>query len=254
MVQEQEKEQDMSLVDHLAELRKRIAIVAVTFVVTLIIGFIFAQNLLEWFKARPAALNIEWNVFQFTDGFIIYFKCAFLVSIVLTLPVIFHQIWLFVRPGLTKEEAKGTVFYIPLSFFLFMLGACFAYFIVFPFVIGFMSQVNQSIGATETYGMSQYFSFMFNVIFPISIVFEMPVVILFLTKLGILTPDMLRKSRKISYFVLVVIGVLISPPDFISDIILIAPLISLFEISILLSAWSIKRKNKLLQKQNETQS
>ncbi|MET0959088.1 MAG: twin-arginine translocase subunit TatC [Psychrobacillus psychrotolerans] len=235
-------DQEYTLVEHLAELRKRLIIVAVAFIVSLGIGFSVAPKILTFIKLQPTAVNVDWNVFGFTDGILIYVKCTLIVGILITLPVLLHQIWLFVKPGMSEKEAKGTFIYIPISFFLFLIGISFGYYILFPLMLDFMSNINQSIGATEMYGMNQYFTFMFNLIIPIGIVFEMPVVILFLTKLGIVTPDSLKKMRKIAYFILVVVGVLISPPDFISDILIIIPLLILFEISIWISSWTLKRK------------
>ncbi|HHY74765.1 MAG TPA: twin-arginine translocase subunit TatC [Bacillus bacterium] len=236
-------EQELTLVEHLSELRKRLIIVISVFTVSLTFGFIFSRKLLNYIKTA-ASVEIDWNVFGFSDGFLIYFKCAFIVALLFTLPVFLFETWAFVKPGLTKQELKGTLFYVPLSFFLFIVGVTFSYYIVFPLVLNFMSNINQSIGAMETYGIAQYFTFMFNVVFPISIIFEMPVVVLFLTKLGILDPYKLKKMRKLAYFVLVVVGVSVTPPDFLSDILIIIPLILLFEISILCSQWSIQKKNK----------
>ncbi len=236
-------EEELTLVEHLSELRKRLIIVISVFVVALIIGFLISQKLLNYIK-KSASVSIDWNVFGFTDGFLIYFKCAFIVALLFTLPVFLYQTWAFVKPGLTEDESKGTLLYVPLSFFLFIIGVAFSYFVVFPLVLNFMSTINQNIGAVETYGIAQYFTFMFNVVFPISIIFEMPVVVLFLTKLGILDPDKLRKMRKLAYFVLVVVGVSLTPPDVISDLLIIIPLFLLFEISILCSKWSIKKTKK----------
>ena len=237
-------EQEYTVVEHLTELRKRLVIISLAFVVSLGIGFAIATKILNFIKMQPTAANVEWNVFGFTDGIMIYFKCALLLAILITLPIALHQIWLFVKPGLSEAEAKGTAWFIPASFFLFLAGVSFSYFIMFPMMLNFMSNINQSIGATETYGMNQYFSFLFNLVIPVGIVFEMPIVIMFLTKLGIVTPTSLRKMRKVAYFALVVIGVLISPPDFISDILIIVPLLVLFEFSIIISSWTLKRTNK----------
>lgn len=235
-------EQEYTLVEHLTELRKRIIIIAGTFIVFLGMGFSVASKLLNLIKLQPTAVNVDWNVFGFTDGILIYFKCAIMIAILLTLPLALHQIWLFVKPGMSREEMKGTFKYIPISFLLFLTGVSFSYFILFPLMLNFMSTINQSVGATETYGMNQYFTFMFNLIIPVGIVFEMPVIILFLTKMGIVEPNSLRKMRKVAYFLLVIVGVLLSPPDFISDILIIIPLLLLFEISIAISAWSFNKK------------
>lgn len=242
---------EYTLVEHLAELRKRLIIVAVTFVVSLIIGFILAPRLLTFIKMQPTAMHVEWNIFGYTDGLMIYLSCALGLSILITLPIALYQIWLFVRPGLSERESKGTIIFIPASFLLFLAGISFSYFLLFPLMLNFMSNINESIGATETYGMKQYFTFMFNLLLPVGLVFELPVVILFLTKLGIVTPDKLRKMRKIAYFILVVVGVSISPPDFVSDILIIIPLLLLFEISIWVSSVSIKRKLAYEERQKE---
>lgn len=236
------QEPELTLVEHLTELRKRLIIVATTFILSLALGFWLAPKTLTFIKQQPTAAHVEWNVFGYTDGLMIYVKCALILAILVTLPIAMYQIWLFVKPGLLEKEARGTIYFIPISFFLFLAGISFSYFILFPLMLNFMSNINESIGALETYGMQQYFTFMFNLIIPVGIVFELPVIILFLTKLGIITPDRLRKMRKVSYFILVVVGVSITPPDFISDFIIVVPLLLLFEISILVSSWAYKKQ------------
>lgn len=239
-------DQEYTVVEHLAELRKRLIVIAVALFVSLGIGFATATKMLNFIKMQPTAANVEWNVFGFTDGIMIYFKCALLLAILITLPIAVHQIWLFVKPGLSEAEAKGTSWFIPASFFLFLAGISFSYFVMFPMMLNFMSDINQSIGATETYGMNQYFTFLFNLVIPVGLVFEMPIIIMFLTKIGIVSPASLRKMRKVAYFVLVIVGVMISPPDLVSDILIIVPLFILFEISIVISDWTLKRTNKRL--------
>ena len=233
---------EQTVIEHLEELRKRLIIVAITFTIAIAIGFWWAPNLLNILREQPSALGVDWNLFSYTDGILIYLKCAFIVALLFTLPVALLQIWLFVKPGLTEQEAKNTITFVPVSFFLFLLGIGFSYFILFPLMLDFLSSINTSIGATETYGINQYFTLLFNLTIPIGVVFELPVVILFLTNLGIVTPTKLRKMRKVAYFILIVVGVSISPPDFISDFLIIIPLLSLFEISILVSSWSVKRQ------------
>ncbi len=237
-------ETEMTWVGHLSELRKRLIIVVLFFIAFISAGFYFAPAILVWIKENSNAGHINWNVFGFTDGIMIYLKCALLVSIVFTLPVLFYHTWRFVRPGLTEEEAKSTFWYIPISFFLFLIGAIFAYYVVFPFLLRFMSSINQSIGALETYGIDKYLTFMFNTVLPVSLVFELPLVILFLTRIGLVNPQLLRRSRKRAYFALVLIGLMITPPDFTSDILVSAPLVLLFEIGILISAWAVRKEKR----------
>lgn len=236
------EEQECTLAEHLEELRKRLIIVCIVFGITLLIGFIFAPDILQFIKSQDVAKNVDWNVFGYTDGISIYVKCSLLVSVCLTLPIAMHQSWLFMKPGLTDKEASGAATFIPIAFILFIIGVSFSYFILFPLMLNFMSNINESIGATETYGMKQYFTLMFNLLIPVGLVFELPVVILFLTKVGIVTPNRLRKMRKVSYFVLIIVGVIISPPDFVSDFLIIIPLLILFEISIIVSAKTYRKQ------------
>jgi len=222
------REKALTVVEHLTELRKRLIIVILSFVLFFIAGFYFAPDILFMIKESSKTTNIEWNVFGFTDGVMIYLKCAFIFSILFTLPVFFYQTWRFVRPALTPQEAKSTFWFVPVSFMLFLIGASFAYF-----------------GAVETYGMDKYLTFLFNIVFPVAVVFELPLIILFLTKLGILSPERLKKMRKIAYFVLIFIALVITPPDFISDFLVSVPLILLYEISIFISRWVARKEKKI---------
>lgn len=234
----------MSYLEHLSELRNRLLIVAIIFITSFIVGYLVSPKLLDFIRYYTFPSDVEWNVFTFTDGFMIYLKCSFLVAIFCTLPILIYQIWAFIKPGLTPKEAKSAFWYIPSSILLFLLGLSFSFFILFPMVLNFMSSLNQNLGATETYGIAQYFTLLFNIVFPVSLIFELPVVVMFLSRIRILNPTRLKRARKISYFILVIIGVSLTPPDFVSDILIIVPLILLFEFSIQLSSWTIKRNNK----------
>jgi len=233
--------QNQEVVSHLTELRKRLIWAIVFFILSLCFGLYMSPDILLFIKSQPAAADIVWNVFSLTDGMFIYMKCAFLVALILSLPFALYQIWAFVRPGLSDEEARSTIWFVPLSFFLFLCGVAFSYFVAFPMMVSFLSTVNQSIGAVETYGIDRYFSFMFNVIFPLTVAFEMPAVVLFLTKIGVLNPAQLKKVRKYVYLGLAIVGSMISPPDFFSHLSVLIPLILLFEISIILSSWYLRR-------------
>ncbi|MDN4493395.1 twin-arginine translocase subunit TatC [Ureibacillus aquaedulcis] len=236
------EEKEYTLVEHLEELRKRLIMICIIFVITLLLGFFFAPDILQFLKSQDAAKQVDWNVFGYTDGISIYVKCALLVAICFTLPVGMHQLWQFTKPGLTNSEATSAGIFIPIAFILFIIGVSFSYFILFPLMLNFMSNINESIGATETYGIQQYFTLMFNLLIPVGLVFELPVIILLLTKLGIVTPVRLRKMRKVSYFILIIVGVMISPPDFVSDFLIIIPLLLLFEISIIVSEKTYKKQ------------
>ncbi|WP_339060977.1 twin-arginine translocase subunit TatC [Tepidibacillus marianensis] len=244
---EKGKERAMTVIGHLEELRKRLIFVIIFFVISLVIGFFLAQPVIEFFKSSPAAKNIPWNVFRLTDALRVYMQFSFFIGLTLSIPFVLFQVWRFISPGLTKRERKSTTWFIPAAFILFLIGISFGYFIIFPMLVKFMSELSKQMGVQEMYGMAQYFGFMFNMIIPFGILFELPVIVLFLTRLGILTPKILIKFRKIAYLILVVIAASITPPEIVSEILVSIPLILLYEISIWLSKIGSRKREKALE-------
>ncbi|WP_438444683.1 twin-arginine translocase subunit TatC [Gorillibacterium sp. sgz5001074] len=230
------EQESMALVDHLTELRKRIIWVMLVLVISLIGGLIAATYVLDYLKSVPPANTIPWHAFSLWDGIRIYMQFAFVLSLVVTLPFTMYQLWAFIKPGLKEHEQKAALRFVPFSLLLFVVGLAFAYGVVFKMAVYFTSKVNKSMGLTETYGISQYFSFMFNIVIPVALLFELPILVMFLTQLRILNPGRLRKMRRVAYLILVIVGTMITPPDFISDLLVAVPLILLYEFSVLLSA------------------
>ena len=237
----------MSLVGHMKELRLRIFAVLIFFIITFIIGFFLTQPVIDFFRSSPAMENIEWNVFNVSDAIMIYMKFAFMIALVFTLPFILYQIWRFVAPGLTKRERSSTVWFIPIAFLLFVIGVSFAYFVVFPMIIQFLLGITELLDANEMFGMNQYFSFMFNLIIPFGLLFELPIIVVFLTRIGILSPKLLIRFRKFAYLILVIVGASITPPDLVSELLVIIPLIFLYEISIWLSKITLAFREKRMK-------
>jgi len=243
-----EEEKSMTLVGHLQELRIRLIWVFLFFIISLIIGFVSAEPVINFFKQSPAAENIQWHVFALSDGIRVYLQFAFVVGLMLTLPFALFQIWRFVAPGLTKFEKRITIWFIPTAFLLFIAGISFAYFIIFPMIVQFLTKVAKQLQVEEIYGMSQYFGFMFNMIIPFGILFELPVVVIFLTRIGLITPKLLIRFRKVAYLILVVLAASITPPELVSEILVSLPLILLYEFSIWLSKIAAIRRKKSLEK------
>ena len=120
-------------------------------------------------------------------------KIAAIFSLVISVPLIFYQLWAFVKPGLRKEEQKAAIRYVPYAFLLFIVGITFGYYVVFPMTLSFTTTITQSMGLQETYGITNYLNFMFNLALPLALLFELPLVVMFLTKIRILNPSRLRK-------------------------------------------------------------
>jgi sec-independent protein translocase protein TatC len=230
--------------EHLGELRMRILWTLATFVVGLIIGLGYAGDIVSFLKQDAVTNKVSMHVFSPGEALSIYMQFAFVVSIVFTLPMALYQMWRFVQPGLTEREQKATLTYIPFALILLLLGIAFGYGVIFPFLLSFMANLTAALGAQETYGMAQYFQFMFRIVVPIALLFELPVVILFLTRIRILKPGLLRKGRRFAYLAMVILAALITPPDFVSNVLVAIPLIVLYEFSILLSSWVYRKMEK----------
>ncbi|WP_349409266.1 twin-arginine translocase subunit TatC [Pseudalkalibacillus sp. SCS-8] len=244
-------DRQMTLQKHIEELRKRIFIVILVFVGAFIAGFFLAMPLIQYLKQTPEAAGLELNVFNLTDPLRVFLDFAFLIGILITSPVALYQVWAFISPGLYEKERKVTLMYIPLTFILFVGGLSFSYFILFPFVIDFMNGLSDMLGVEEEYGINEYFHFLFRLTLPFGILFQFPVVIMFLTRLGLVTPDVLRKIRKYSYFVLLVLAGLITPPELISHLMVTVPLIILYEVSIFISRFAYKKAMKTAEEAEE---
>ncbi|WP_018750985.1 twin-arginine translocase subunit TatC [Paenibacillus sanguinis] len=230
------KRETDNLVGHLSELRRRLMLVCAVFLTVLVGAFFVVDPIYHYLtKNMISGVTINLNAFSFWDGVSVYMKIAMLVAVGITLPVTMHQIWAFVSPGLKPHERKATVKYIPFVFICFVAGLAFGYFVVFPLAMTFTGSLNKELGLIETYGMADYFKFLSNIVLPISVLFELPLVILFLTQLRILTPLRLRKMRRVAYFILVIISVMITPADLFSAFLVLIPLILLYELSVLLS-------------------
>jgi sec-independent protein translocase protein TatC len=234
------EDKELNLVDHLDELRKRLIISAVAFVAFFIVGFIYVEEIYSWFVRD---LDVKLIVLGPSDIVWIYFMIATLIAIAGTIPIIALQIWLFVKPALKPIERKISLSYVPALFILFIVGLAFGYFVIFPTVLNFLVELSGDMLVTN-FTADKYFRFIMNMTLPFGVLFELPVVVMFLTSLGVINPYVLTKIRKYAYFVLIVISVVISPPDFMSDILVTIPLLVLYEISINLSKIVYRRKLK----------
>jgi len=235
----------MSVIEHITELRKRLVIVVVFFFLAVIAGFLLSGPIIIYLQHTDEAKALTLNAFNLTDPLMVYMKFAFIIAFVITSPIILYQLWSFVSPGLYEKERKVTLSYIPISVFLFLLGVAFSYFILFPFVIDFMERISNKLDVNQVIGINEYFSFLIQLTLPFGLLFQLPVVIMFLTRLGIVTPMFLSKVRKYAYFVLLVIAALITPPELASHLMVSIPLFILYEISIWVSRATYRKSQKL---------
>jgi sec-independent protein translocase protein TatC len=234
----------MGFMEHVVELKKRLVVVAVFFAVAFVFGMFVAKPLIVYFEHAPTAQPFTLNAFRVTDPMFIYLEFALIVAIVLTAPLFLYELWAFISPGLYEHERRITLAYIPITVLLFFAGVAFSYFVLFPYVIHFMIELSKDMDIQQTIGIHQYFTFLLQITIPFGFVFQLPMLAMFLTRLGVINPRFLRKIRKYAYFVLLVVAGLITPPDVVSQLIVMAPLVVLYEISIVVSGFAYRKAVK----------
>lgn len=229
------------IIEHVQELRKRVLFVTYFFVAALLIGFYFAKPLVHYLQNAPWLEMTEMHAFNVTDPLRIYLTMIVIIAFILVLPVILYQFWAFVSPGLYEKERQVTLIYIPIAFILMIIGMVFSYFIVVPYIVKFTFNLSVEMGIVTTIGINDYFGFLVRTVLPFGIIFQMPILVLFMTQLGIITPMFLKKNRKYAYFILFVLAAIIAPPDVMTHFLLTLPMILLYEISITVSKVGYRR-------------
>lgn len=232
---------DLTVIEHIEELRKRLFVCAIFFILSLIVSFYFAKPIIKYIQYSEQAEQLTLNAFNVGDPLTVYLEVTFIVALIFTSPILLYQLWAFITPGLHETERKATLKYIPYAFLLFVVGLAFGYYVLFPNVMNFMMQLSEDLEIQQTIGINEYFGFLFKLVVPFGIIFELPVVMLFLARLGILNPQLMVKIRKYAYFVLFVLAVLVAPPDIISYILISIPLFVLYEISIVIARIGYKK-------------
>lgn len=241
-------EEEREITEHIDEIRKRILIVAYFFAAAVIGGFFLSKPLIYHMQNAPWTENVQMHAFQVTDPLRIYILVIVVIAFVIVLPVIMYQLWAFISPGLYSNERKLTLSYIPIVTILMLTGMAFSYFVLVPYIIRFTFDLSIEMGIQTTIGINEYFGFLFRTVLPFGAVFQMPILVLFLTQLGIITPMFLKRNRKYAYFILFVIAAVIAPPDLMTHVMLTVPMILLYEISIFISRSGYKRYLKAEQK------
>jgi sec-independent protein translocase protein TatC len=235
----------MPVMEHIGELRKRIIYSLIVFVLGLVGGLFGAQPVFDYLVAAAPVDNLDLHAFSPWDAIGLYMKFAMLISLIVAIPFTMFQLWAFVKPALRKKEQRATLKFVPWALLMFLIGLAFSYFVVFPMAFLFTEKVTHNLGLLQTYGVTQYFTFLFNILLPISLLFELPLIILFLSQIGILNPRILQKMRKLAWFILIVIGVTVTPPDVVSDLLVSVPLVLLYELSVLLSRIAYGKRLKV---------
>ncbi|UCE08818.1 MAG: twin-arginine translocase subunit TatC [bacterium] len=230
----------MPFLDHLEELRQRLLKCILSVFLLSVGSYFFAKQIMN-ILLRPYPHDKALIFLKPTEGFLVYIKLSIFVGIILSLPVIFYQLWRFIAPGLYKKERKYIPIIVFFSTFFFLLGAFFCYFIIIPyglnFLLGFTTeQLKATIQITE------YLKFVTLLILVFGIIFELPLLSYFLTKMDLITPEFMRSKRRYGIVLIFIIAAILTPPDVVTQLFLAGPLIILYEISIWVSKAVMLRK------------
>jgi len=251
----------LPLTEHLGELRKRIIVSLIALAVTFVIAFNYSEDIFKLIMF-PLKYSLDFSVTKLfvrfvpqdklhntklvflapAEAFWMNLKVAFVAGFLFALPVIFYQIWLFISPGLLQKEKKYVLPFIFFATSLFLFGAAFCFFIVLPFAIGFLLTYKVGDFLMPMLSVGQYVDFCLKFVLAFGIVFELPIVIIFLTKLGIVTPEMLARNRKFAILLAFIAGAILTPtPDAFNQTLMAVPIIVLYEIGIWISPFFVKK-------------
>ncbi len=240
--EEAENEKEMTFLEHLEELRWRIIYSIIGIVVGTIIAWIFIDFLVDVVLLKPAkdsGAELQ-NLRPFGQLFL-YMQIAIMAGLILSIPNVFYQFWQFISPALRKRERRYIFWIVVFSSFCFLAGIAFAYFAMLPLTLKFAAQFG-SASIKNEFSIEEYMSIIISVMLAAGLVFELPMVSFFLSKLGILKPSFMKKYRRHAIVLIMVAAAFLTPgTDPVSQIVLAVPLVVLYEISIFVSKISQKK-------------
>jgi sec-independent protein translocase protein TatC len=223
----------MPIMAHLEELRRRLIKAALALVITTAISFVFAEQIIEILKQPMGDARLVF--LKPTDSISNFMKVSLISGMTLAMPVIVYQFFRFIAPGLTKEERRYLWLVAPGATISFLVGAAFAYFVMLRvtvrFLYGFLQEVAEPLWSLDT-----YLSLVTRMIFWVGMIFEMPLIIFFLAKLGVISADTLARNRKYAIVIIAIVAAVVTPtPDPVTMGLVMLPLVVLYEVSIFLA-------------------
>lgn len=262
------EEKEMTFLDHLEELRWHLMRSFVVIFVFMIAAFACAEWIFSNIVFAPA--QADFITFRFlcdvshwvglndtlcveaipfrvqsrlmTGQFMMQLTASFVIGLIIGFPYLVYELWKFIRPGLHTKEQKKSTGVVSIVSFLFLVGIAFGYFVVTPMTVYFLSTYSISDIVVNEFDITSYVSTVVTLVFGSGALFQLPVIIYFLTKVGLVTPQFLRKYRRHSIVIILIIAAVVTPPDPFSQTIIAIPLYVLFEISIFISDRVYKRK------------
>ena len=240
-----DQESKLPFTSHLEELRKRLIACFIAVGIGFVASYFFKEALFDILMSPLKAVLRPGDTLIFTglpEAFFTYLKVAFLSGLFLSAPVILYQFWMFVSPGLYKKERRLLIPIVILSSFFFVGGALFGYFIVFPFgfefFLGFATELIRPMPS-----MREYLAFASKLLIAFGLVFELPLIIIFFVRLGLISIDFLKRNRKYALLIFFAGAAILTPPDVVTQVMMAGPLMALYEISIIGAKLFAKKKS-----------
>ena len=237
-----ELEKEMTFLEHLEELRWRIIYSIIGIVVGTILAWIFIDFLVDVVLLKPAKDSgaVLQNLRPFGQLFL-YMQIAIMVGMIISIPNLFYQFWQFISPALRSKEKKYIFWIVVFSSICFLGGIAFAYFAMLPLTLKFAAEFGSESIKNE-FSIDEYMSIIISVMLAAGLVFELPMISFFLSKLGILKPSFMKKYRRHSIVIIMILAAFLTPgADPVSQLVLAVPLFVLYEISIFISKISQKK-------------
>jgi sec-independent protein translocase protein TatC len=236
-------EKKIPLTAHLQELRKRLILSFIAVGVGFVLCYALADSLfnilaIPLLKVMPGGGTLVFT--SVAEAFFTYMKVAFIAGLILASPFVLYQVWAFVAPGLYRNEKRYVIPFVFLGSFFFALGILFGYFVAIPigfkFLLGYATEFIKPMPS-----MKEYLSFSIKFLFAFGLVFEFPVVLLLLSKIGVVDAKKLARQRKYAILLIFIFAAVMTPPDLISQVLMALPLMGLYELSIILSKFFGKK-------------
>ena len=241
----------MTFFEHLVELRKRIINSLIAVVLGAMVGWYVAPHFVNWItgpmlKALKDAGLAQQLVYTHPAGFLnLLITLSIYLGLVLASPVVLYQIWLFVAPALYKHERGAIAGFLFSTVFLFLGGIAFGYFIMLPYILRFLTHISSQGPVVPMISINEYFDLILLVLLGLGVVFELPILIFFLSLFGIVTPKFLWSNLRYAILIIAVVAMVVTPtPDATTMLVFMAPMVGLYFVGIAVSALVVRRKRR----------
>lgn len=233
------KEKRLTLVEHLDELRKRIIISGLVIVLGSILSYFYIDKIVD-FIIKPGR-DLQFVYLSPADLFLAYVKISLISGLVITLPIVLYHIWRFVLPSMDVKQKLYVMLTNFMSMTFFIAGSAFAYYLIIPLTIDFFIKMSRE-EIEPLFSFASYAGFVGSILLSFGLAFQLPILIMLLTQFNLITPDFLKKSRKVFILVIFIVAAILTPPDIVSQCLLAIPMILLLELSIMVSLLIYKKK------------